>query len=120
GDPLVGKIINHSSISEKVGASHLTHYAPTKAAIMMLTKSSALDLAKYGILVNALGTGVVDTNIAIEDVKPEDYEEALKMIPLQRLGLPEDIANLAVFLASNESDYMTGTTVMCDGGYTAQ
>lgn len=123
GDPIVGKIINISSISEKVGTAMLSHYAPTKAAIGMITKCTALELAPYGILVNAIGVGVIRTDIVREDIKDlgaAAYDEAIAAIPLKCTGLASDVGSAAVFLASNDSNYMTGTTMMVDGGYTAQ
>jgi NAD(P)-dependent dehydrogenase (short-subunit alcohol dehydrogenase family) len=120
GDKVVGRIINHSSISEHVGARLLSAYSPTKAAIMMLTKCTALELAERGIVVNALGTGYVLTNIGGKYATVEAYEVHREATPIKRIGTQAEIANVAVFLASGESDYITGTTIICDGGYTAQ
>jgi len=115
-----GKIINMSSISEEVGTAHLTQYATTKGGIKIMTKCMALELAEYKINVNAIGAGVIDTDISMEEFsKPGMREETVKRIPWGRMGAPEDLAGTAVFLASEDSDYVTGTTVFVDGGLIA-
>jgi Dehydrogenases with different specificities (related to short-chain alcohol dehydrogenases) len=115
-----GKIINMSSISEEVGTAHLTQYSTTKGGIKIMTKCMALELAEYKINVNAIGAGVIDTDISMEEFnKPGVREQQKKRIPWGRLGMPEDIAGTAVFLASDDSEYVTGTTVFVDGGLLA-
>ncbi len=115
-----GKIINMSSISEEVGTADLTQYAMTKGGIKIMTKCMALELAQYGINVNAIGVGVIDTDISMEEFsKPGMREETVKRIPWGRMGEPEDLAGTAVFLAHEDSDYVTGTTVYVDGGLLA-
>ncbi|QJD84932.1 SDR family NAD(P)-dependent oxidoreductase [Cohnella herbarum] len=115
-----GKIINMSSISEEVGTAHLTQYAMTKGGIKIMTKCMALELAEHGINVNAIGAGVIDTDISMEEfAKPGMREETVKRIPWGRMGAPEDLAGTAVFLAHEDSDYITGTTVYVDGGLLA-
>lgn len=118
GDPIVGKIINMSSLSEEVGTCNVSPYAMTKAGIRLLTRCMALELAPYGILVNAIGPGFIKTSIV--DVSDAEYEQVARTVPLKRCGVGEDIGGAAVFLASADSDYATGSTVMVDGGYTAQ
>ncbi|MFB9276247.1 SDR family NAD(P)-dependent oxidoreductase [Cohnella cellulosilytica] len=115
-----GKIINMSSISEEVGTANLTQYATTKGGIKIMTKCMALELAEYGINVNAIGAGVIDTDISMEEFsKPGMREETVRRIPWGRMGEPEDLAGTAVFLAHEDSDYVTGTTVYVDGGLLA-
>lgn len=115
-----GKIINMSSISEEVGTAHLTQYATTKGGIKIMTKSMALELAEHRINVNAIGAGVIDTDISMEEFsKPGMREATVARIPWGRMGEPDDIAGTAVFLASDDSDYVTGTTVFVDGGLIA-
>lgn len=115
-----GKIINMSSISEEVGTAQLTQYATTKGGIKIMTKCMALELAEYGINVNAIGAGVIDTDISMEEFsKPGMREETIGRIPWGRMGAPEDLAGTAVFLAHEDSDYVTGTTVFVDGGLLA-
>jgi glucose 1-dehydrogenase len=116
-----GKIINLSSIMEKVGTVHLTHYGASKGGVMMLTKCMAIELAEHKIHVNAIGPGVIDTDQhAANFAKPGAKEAAISRIPLGRTGDPADIANTALFLATDESDFMTGTTIFVDGGQTSQ
>jgi len=115
-----GKIINMSSISEEVGTADLTQYAMTKGAIKIMTKCMALELAQYRINVNAIGAGVIDTDISAEEfAKPGMREETIQRIPWGRMGVPEDIAGTAIFLAGDDSEYLTGTTVFVDGGLIA-
>ena len=115
-----GKIINMSSLSEEVGTAHLTQYSTTKGGIKIMTKCMALELAEHRINVNAIGAGVIDTDISMEEFsKPGMREATIARIPWGRMGEPEDIAGTAVFLASDDSEYVTGTTVFVDGGLTA-
>jgi glucose 1-dehydrogenase len=115
-----GKIINMSSISEEVGTANLTQYAVTKGGIKIMTKCMALELAQYKINVNAIGAGIIDTDISAEEfAKPGMREETMERIPWGRMGSPEDIAGTAIFLASDDSDYVTGTTIFVDGGLIA-
>jgi glucose 1-dehydrogenase len=115
-----GKIINMSSISEEVGTANLTQYATTKGGIKIMTKCMALELAQYRINVNAIGAGVIDTDISQEEfAKPGMREETVRRIPWGRMGESEDLAGTAVFLAHEDSDYVTGTTVFVDGGLIA-
>jgi len=115
-----GKIINMSSVSEEVGTPDLTQYATTKGGIKIMTKCMALELAPYKINVNAIGAGVIDTDISMEEFsKPGMREATVQRIPWGRMGEPGDIAGTAVFLAHEDSDYVTGTTVFVDGGLIA-
>lgn len=108
-----GKIINMSSIANETGQIGLSGYAPSKAAISMMTKCMALEMAPYRINVNAIGPGTILTDINRDEL---DMERDEKEIPLG-IGQPEDIAGIAIFLATDESNYMTGHTVYVDGGY---
>jgi 3-oxoacyl-[acyl-carrier protein] reductase len=113
-----GKIINLSSIAGSVvGFPSLVHYSSSKAAILGFTRSLALEVAPHGINVNAIAPGPIDTPGA-KAPSPEMAEQTKKMIPLGRMGLPQDIANLAVFLASDKSSFITGQCIVSDGGYT--
>ncbi len=112
-----GKIVNLSSIAGTVvGFPFLVHYSASKAAIAGLTKSLALEFAQFGINVNAIAPGAIDVGAMQADEAMA--AQVLKAIPMGRMGKPLDIANLVVFLVSDESSYITGQTIVCDGGYT--
>jgi glucose 1-dehydrogenase len=87
----------------------------------MLTRAMAIDLAPYGIRVNAVGPGVIDTPMTARSLSTPDVREwMMANIPLKRVGQPRDVANVALFLASDESSYMTGSIVFVDGGWLIQ
>jgi len=110
-----GRIINISSIVAFTGTDHEAHYGTSKAAVVGLTKSLALELAGYGITVNAIAPGWIETDMT-SDMTPKEKKEALQLIPLGRMGRPEDIAYAAVFLASDKASYVTGQTFHVNGG----
>ena len=108
-----GKIINISSIIGLIGNNGQANYAASKAGIIGLTKSLAKELGSRNINVNAINPGYIDTDMT------KDLKNKLKFIeniPLNRYGKPEDVANLACFLASEKSSYITGQTINVDGG----
>ena len=110
-----GKIINISSVSGQMGNPGQTNYSASKAGQIGLTKALAREVASRNITVNAVAPGFVDTEIL--DAMPEEAREsAVKMIPLARLGKPEEIANAVVFLASDMANYITGQVLGVDGG----
>ncbi|MEC9249750.1 MAG: SDR family oxidoreductase, partial [Pseudomonadota bacterium] len=92
-------------------------YCATKGALTQMTKSMALALAKYGIRVNAIGPGSINTDVlkAVND-NPEAMDKIMSRTPLGRIGDPDEIASIASFLASKDASYMTGTTLYADGG----
>lgn len=109
-----GKIINTSSVSGVYGNFGQTNYAATKAAVVGMTKTWAKELGRKGINVNAVAPGFTRTSMV--EKMPDDVIEKMKaMIPLQRIGKPEDIANAYLFLASGESDYVHGHVLHVDG-----
>jgi glucose 1-dehydrogenase len=114
-----GKIICMSSVHEVIPWGGHVNYATSKGGIMMLMKSMAQELAPKKIRVNSIGPGAIQTpiNKSAWDT-PEALNKLLTLIPYNRIGEPEDIGKLAAWLASDESDYITGTTVFCDGGMT--
>ena len=110
-----GKIINISSVSGILGNAGQANYAASKAGVIGLTKTIARELGSRGITVNAIAPGFVDTEMT--GVHSEEIREnACKQIILGRFGKPEDIANTAVFLASDKADYITGQVISVDGG----
>src|SRR3990172_3348118 len=112
-----GKIINISSEAAGFPAQRMTAYCVSKAGVAMLTKCMALELASYGIRVNALAPGLTRTDINRKDLEDDTFLKArLTRIPLGRVMAPEDLVGAAIFLASADSDMMTGMTLQVDGG----
>ena len=113
-----GSIINLGSIASELAIEFQTHYVTSKGGVRMMTKGLALELAPHNIRVNAIAPGVILTDMTKEDLEePTVREEALKKIPLGRLGTPLDVARAALFLASEESDYITGSLIFVSGGF---
>jgi len=116
-----GKIITISSKMGMVGAEKSSAYCTAKAGVIMFTKILGIELAKYGILVNGIAPGVTatDPTFARFSEDPEIEKRTNKRIPLHRIANPEEIAAAAVFLASEDSSYMTGSILIIDGGWIA-
>ena len=110
-----GTIINVSSMSGKQGNPGQTNYSAAKAGIVGMTKAAAKELGRHGVRVNAVQPGLIDTAM-IQAMKPEVLESRLAEIPLGRLGTPEDVANVGLFLASDLSNYLTGNVIEVAGG----
>ncbi len=115
-----GSIINISSIAGLRGIKERLGYCSSKACLNMVTESSALDLAGKKIRVNAIAPGYIAAGMNEERAtqRSKEWDEIVKTIPLGRGGTPEDIASTAVFLASDESSWITGTVIALDGGST--
>lgn len=112
-----GSIVAVSSISALVGGELQTHYTPTKAGVHSLMQSTAIALGKHGIRCNSVMPGTVATDINKDDLAdPAKRAYMEKRIPLGRLGRPDDIAKVVVFLASDLAGYVTGASVLADGG----
>lgn len=112
-----GKILNLSSISGPVVAfPNLVHYSASKGAISGFTRALALDMASYGINVNAVAPGPID--VGGVEANQEMYRQIIRGIPLGRMGKPADISSLVLFLVSDEASFITGQTIVSDGGYT--
>ena len=111
-----GNIINISSIWGLRGASCESAYACTKAALIALTRSLALELAPSGIRVNCIAPGVINTDM-VQVLGQDVLRDLANQTPLGRLGTPEDIADLAAFLASDQSNFITGQVITSDGGF---
>ena len=108
-----GKIINISSVSGLFGNIGQANYASSKAGIIGLTKSTAKELASKGICCNAIAPGFIMTSMTTSF---QDNEELKNSIPMKHFGKPEDVAELALFLASSKSDFITGEVIRVDGG----
>lgn len=118
---IAGSIINMSSIMGLVGFRTASAYCAAKGAINQLTREAALELAAHSIRVNAIAPGVVETPLTEKSLAdPEARAYILGSTPLGRLGEVEDIAYAAVYLASEESKFVTGSVLYVDGGWTAQ
>jgi len=114
-----GKIICMSSVHEVIPWGGHVNYASSKGGVMLLMKSMAQELAPKKIRVNSIGPGAIKTPINVSAWStPEAEHDLLKLIPYDRVGEPHDIGRAAVWLASDDSDYVTGTTLFVDGGMT--
>ncbi|UCC68165.1 MAG: SDR family oxidoreductase [Armatimonadota bacterium] len=116
-----GRIINIGSILSFIGIPQRAAYASSKAGLMGMTRAMALDLAPYGVTVNALCPGVFKTEINRPILNDPDYlKEFLKQIPLGAMGDPAQLMGAVVFLASEASSYVTGAALLVDGGWTVK
>lgn len=116
--PEGGKIINISSIAAFVGFEGLVHYCASKGGVNSMIRALALELAPKKINVNAVAPGAIETPGATKALTEEVKKQTISMIPQKRMGTPEDIANAVVFLASDNANYITGQTIIVDGGWT--
>jgi len=113
-----GRIITIASVAAERAAPRMAAYSSAKAAVRMLTRVMALELAEHRITVNAIGPGIIDTPLTaplLEAIRAAEREPA----PLGRIGEPKDVADVALFLASDEADYVTGGLIFVDGGLAA-
>ncbi len=114
-----GKIICISSVHEVIPWAGHVNYAASKGGVMLMMKSIAQEVAPFRIRVNSIAPGAIRTPINMQAWDtPEHYAELLKLIPYKRIGEPEEIGRAAVWLASDDSDYVQGTTLFVDGGMT--
>src|SRR5215469_5527955 len=114
-----GKIICISSVHEVIPWAGHVNYAASKGGVMLMMKSIAQEVAPHRIRVNSVAPGAIRTPINMQAWDtPDHYRELLKLIPYKRIGEPEEIGRAAVWLASDESDYIQGTTLFVDGGMT--
>ncbi|MFN0120561.1 MAG: SDR family NAD(P)-dependent oxidoreductase [Blastocatellia bacterium] len=125
GPPMVergwGRVINLGSIMSVISMAGRTPYASSKAAVLGMTRTLALDWATKGVTVNAIGPGPFATEMNRQLLNdPAKYQDFVSRIPMGRWGNLDEIAGVAVFLASNAASYVTGTTLFVDGGWTAQ
>lgn len=117
-----GSIINISSVAGLIGTQYSAAYGASKGAVRLFTKSAAIQYAREGIRVNSIHPGVIETDMTAPNLlgNQEARQHSVSRHPLGRLGQPEDIAFGALFLASDESSFMTGSELVIDGGLTAQ
>lgn len=112
-----GKIINISSVHEELPFPHFTSYCASKGGVKMMMRNLAVELGPFGITINNVAPGAIETPINKNLLNnPEKLSALLKNIPLDRLGQPKDVASVVAFLASSDADYITGTTLFVDGG----
>ena len=110
-----GRIINIGSVVGSIGAIGNAHYSASKAALLGFTKSLALEVGSRGITVNNIAPGYITTDMT-KDIKSELSEALMNKIPMNRVGSPEDVAKVALFLASESGSYITGQTIHVNGG----
>jgi len=116
-----GKILNISSIHDSIPRARASAYCAAKAGVLMLTRSCAMELAPYNIQVNAISPGLIATDRTaryIERGNETGRNNIQTAIPARRAGTPEEVAEPAVYLVSDQANYTTGTTIYVDGGYT--
>ena len=116
-----GNIINMSSVSGIVGIPGNGAYSAAKAGVRLMTKSIAMETARENIRVNSIHPGLIDTNLlaGAKQENADNWDMFVEAIPMGRLGEPEDVANCALFLASDQGKYITGAELVVDGGVTA-
>lgn len=114
-----GKIINIASMTSFFGSQLIPAYAASKGGIMQLTKALSNEWAQYGVSVNAIAPGYMETELTadLKEKNPAQYTEVCGRIPAKRWGKPEDLAGIVIFLSSAASDYISGAIIPVDGGY---
>jgi len=114
-----GRIVNVSSTASRIARPGIAHYGASKAGLNMLTRIMAVELAPFGIRVNAVCPGVIETETTLRqaEANPAEHEAKLRRIPLGRLGKSEEVASAVLFLVSEEAAYLTGACLFVDGGY---
>ena len=113
-----GRVVNITSIWAHVAKKKRGGYAATKAALVAATRNLALECAPYGVLVNAVSPGFVATELTRKNNGPDELRAICDNIPIGRLAEPQEIAKIVAWLVSDENSYITGQTILADGGYT--
>lgn len=114
-----GNIINMSSVHEQIPWPGFAHYAASKGGVKLFNETIAMEYANCGVRVNAIGPGAINTPINAEKFADKtQLNDTLEMVPMKRIGDPEDVAAAAAWLASDQSSYVTGVTLFVDGGMT--
>jgi glucose 1-dehydrogenase len=111
-------IVNISSVHEQIPQAESAPYAASKGGMEMLTKTVALELADKGIRVNGIAPGAIATDMNKEVLENQEKKKKERRIPVHRIGQPEEVAKVALFLASSDGSYIAGTTIYVDGGLT--
>lgn len=112
-----GRIVNISSLWSLVTREGRTSYTMSKTAVNGMTRSMAVELAPFNVLVNAVAPGYVLTDLTRQNNSPEELDIIAEGIPMKRLAKPEEIANIVAFMCSEKNTYLTGQTIVVDGGY---
>jgi 3-oxoacyl-[acyl-carrier protein] reductase len=116
-----GRIVNVASVEGIRGSGLLPVYSATKAGVIGMTRANAVELARFGVTVNAVCPGPIQTEMLSPLLADERYHEKLiKGVPMRRLGVPEDVAGAVAFFASEESSFITGNVLVIDGGMTVK
>ena len=115
-----GRIVNLSSIWGQVSRPRRVTYALTKSGLNGLTRTLAVELAAHNVLVNAVAPGYVNTELTRQNNSPQEIDAICQTIPARRLAEPAEIAEVVAFLCSEKNSYITGQTIVVDGGFTCQ
>jgi meso-butanediol dehydrogenase/(S,S)-butanediol dehydrogenase/diacetyl reductase len=111
-------IVNVASLSGHKAGAHIPHYSSAKAGVINFSKALALELSKFGVRVNSVSPGFIETPLTEQGLQNDTFVEAIKRnTALKRVGTPDEIANVIAFVASSEASYMTGSDVLVDGGW---
>ena len=111
-----GRVVNIASTAAITGGIHQEHYAAAKAGLVNLTMSTARKAGRAGVTANAVLPGLIESNMSHEEIMKPETQAAIKTWPIPRVGLPEDVAGLVAFLASDHAAYITGQFICVDGG----
>jgi 3-oxoacyl-[acyl-carrier protein] reductase len=113
-----GRVVNIASIWSTITKHKRTTYSITKNAIVGLSRSMAVELAEFGVIVNAVSPGFTMTELTRKNLSEHDVKTLSEQVPARRFAQPEEIANVIVFLCSKENSYLTGQNIIVDGGFT--
>ncbi len=115
-----GRVVNIASIYGLISRQGRASYSSTKAALISLTRSAAIELGSHGVLVNAVCPGFIETDLTRTNNPPDVLASLIDQVPLKKLGQPQDVAELVAFLCSSRNNFITGQALVIDGGFLAQ